>query len=141
MAEIKKLIKYIVLFFIGGIIYYLIEVCFRGWSHIAMMLIGGFCFLMIGELNEHLTYDTSLLYQGIIGSCIVTAIEFVSGLVLNVYLRLNIWDYSNLPFNLLGQICLPFSILWIVISIVAIILDDWLRYFLFNEEKPHYKLI
>ena len=39
-----------------------------------------------------------------------------------------------------GQICLPFSILWIFVSIAAVVLDDWLRYWLFGEERPHYTL-
>lgn len=139
--KIKKMLKYLILFIIGGIIYYFIEVVFRGWSHWAMILVGGFCFVMIGELNEHFTFEMPLLKQGVIGSCIVTAIEFISGLILNVYLGMNIWDYSALPFDLLGQICLPFSILWIFVSALAVIVDDWLRYFLFKEEKPHYILV
>ena len=53
-------------------------------------------------------------------------------------LGLNIWDYSNMPLNLWGQICLPFSCLWFFLSAVAIILDDELRYNIFGEEKPHY---
>lgn len=139
--KIKKMFKYLILFIIGGIIYYFIEVIFRGWSHWAMILVGGFCFVMIGELNEHFTFEMPLLKQGVIGACIVTAIEFISGLILNVYLGMNIWDYSALPYDLLGQICLPFSILWIFVSALAVIVDDWLRYFLFKEEKPHYILV
>ena len=51
---------------------------------------------------------------------------------------MDVWDYSNMPFNILGQICLPFTILWFFISILAIVLDDWIRYIMFDEEKPHY---
>ena len=55
-------------------------------------------------------------------------------------LHLNVWDYSNMPLNVLGQICLPFSLLWVIIAIGAIILDDYIRYCFFDEEKPRYKL-
>lgn len=53
---------------------------------------------------------------------------------------LGVWDYSGMPLNYKGQICLPFSILWIFVSIAAVVLDDWLRYWLFGEERPHYTL-
>ena len=45
-----------------------------------------------------------------------------------------------MPFNLLGQICLPFTLLWVALSIVAVVLDDWLRYWLFGEDRPTYTL-
>ena len=54
--------------------------------------------------------------------------------------RDGVWDYSGMPLNYKGQICLPFSILWIFVSIAAVVLDDWLRYWLFGEERPHYTL-
>lgn len=75
-----------------------------------------------------------------IGSAIVTGAELVTGMILNVWLGLGVWDYSGMPFNYKGQICLPFSILWIFVSIAAVVLDDWLRYWLFGEEHPHYTL-
>lgn len=72
---------------------------------------------------------------------VVTILEFICGCVINLWLNWGVWDYSNMPFNLLGQICLPFSLLCIILSSVAIVADDWLRYWLFGEEKPHYKFI
>lgn len=69
----------------------------------------------------------------------VTAIEFLSGYILNIVLGLGIWDYSNMPFNIIGQICLPFTVAWYILSLLAIVLDDHLRYWIFGEEKPRYK--
>lgn len=80
------------------------------------------------------------LWQGVLGSAIVTGAELVTGMILNVWLGLGVWDYSGMPLNYKGQICLPFSILWIFVSIAAVVLDDWLRYWLFGEERPHYTL-
>ncbi len=77
--------------------------------------------------------------QMLIGACIVTFMEFISGYIINIKLGWQVWDYSNLPFNIMGQICLPFSIIWFFISLVAIVVDDYLRYCLFKEERPHYK--
>jgi len=106
-----------------------------------MFILGGVCFVIIGLINELFPWDLGLLWQSIIGAFVVTICEFVTGLIVNVWLRLGVWDYSGLPFNIMGQICLPFFFAWIALSIVAIILDDYIRYWFFGEEKPHYKFI
>ena len=66
--------------------------------------------------------------------------DLAAGILLNRWLGLGIWDYSNMPFNLWGQICLPFSVLWVFLAGIAVVLDDWLRYWLFREERPHYAI-
>lgn len=133
--------KTAILFVFGGLVYFGLEVLFRGHSHWTMFVLGGFLFLILGELNEGLLeWDTPLIWQGVLGSAIVTGAELVTGMILNVWLGLGVWDYSGMPFNYKGQICLPFSILWIFVSIAAVVLDDWLRYWLFGEEHPHYTL-
>lgn len=134
----KELSKNLILFIIGGLLYCVVEILYRGHTHWTMGVVGGLCFIVIGGLNNYLPWDMKVWKQGIIGALYVTAIEFVVGIPLNLFLGLNIWDYSNLPFNLLGQICLPFTIAWFFLSIACIFVDDWLRYFLFKEEKPKY---
>lgn len=136
----KLMIKYLFLFIVGALIYYSIEIAWDGTSHWTMGVLGGICFLLIGLINEYLSWETPLWLQGIIGSAIITCFEFMAGCILNIWLGLGVWDYSQLPFNIMGQICLAFSIAWIGLSVLAIILDDWLRYWLFDEEKPHYRL-
>ena len=104
----KNALKHITLALIGGILYYGIELLWRGYSHISMFLLGAICFLVIGLLNELFTWEMTLLTQSIIGAAIITALEFITGLIVNVWLGLGVWDYSGLPFNIMGQICLPF---------------------------------
>lgn len=140
MIKIKQWLKICILFLIGGFIYVAIELGFRGYSHWTMFLLGGLCFILIGGLNNFIPWEMSIIKQGVIGALIVTSLEFIFGLVLNLYLNLGIWDYSNMPFNILGQICLPFSIAWFFLSLIAIFVDDWLRHVLFKEERPHYHL-
>lgn len=79
--------------------------------------------------------------QMLIGASIITILEFVTGIIVNIILEWNVWSYEGVPLNVLGQICLPFSIIWFFLSFFAIVLDDYLRYWLFKEEKPHYELI
>lgn len=140
MTVIKKILQAIVLAGIGGTVYMLLEAMWRGYTHWAMFFVGGLCFLCVGTINEIVPWEMSLYQQMFIGAVVITSIEFASGCILNLLLGLNIWDYSNLPGNILGQICLPFTILWFFLSLVAIVLDDWLRWKLFGEEKPHYVL-
>ena len=132
--------KHVILFTIGGSIYYGIECIYRGYSHWTMAILGGICFVLIGGINEYISWDTPLWKQGLIGSAIVTSLEFVTGCIVNLWLGWNVWDYSDTPFNILGQICIPFSIIWFFISLLAIIVDDYIRYWIFGEEKPKYKL-
>ena len=142
MSKIPKILgKYLFLFGIGGFIYALIEIMFRGHTHWTMMILGGICFIAIGLINEFLSWDIPLIAQGIIGSVTITSLEFITGCIVNLKLGWNVWDYSDVLFNVKGQICLPFSVLWVFISVAAIILDDYLRYWIFHEEKPHYTLV
>lgn len=140
MRIVKKILQAIVLAGIGGTLYMFLETLWRGYTHWLMFFVGGLCFLCVGAINEIVPWEMPLYEQMGIGALVITTIEFVSGCVFNLLLGMNIWDYSNLPFNVLGQICLPFTILWFFLSLVAIVLDDYLRWKLFDEEKPEYRL-
>lgn len=139
MNILKNIFKYFILGIIGGSAYIMIEMLYRKHSHWSMFYVAFFAFILIGLINEYINWDVKLWKQMLIGSGIVTGLEFISGYILNIKLGWHIWDYSNVPFNIMGQICLPFSIAWFFISLIAIVADDYLRYWLFNEEKPHYK--
>ena len=138
----KGIAKGTVLAVCGGCLYVILELLWRGHSHWTMFLLGGVCFVLIGLLNEVIPWEMPLVLQGVMGSAaIVTPLEFATGCIVNLWLGWGVWDYSDLPFNLAGQISLPSSLLWIVVSIAAAILDDWIRWRWFGEEKPHYTLI
>ncbi len=133
-----RAVRPLVLWSIGGLLYVLCELVFRGRSHWTMFVVGGLCFWLIGLINEVIPWKMPIWQQCIIGAVIITTVEFLSGCIINIGLGWQVWDYSGLPFNLLGQICLPFTVLWTFLSAVCIILDDYLRYRLFGEDKPHY---
>ena len=137
---VKTILKLIILFIIGGTIYVSLELLFRGRSHISMFILGGFCFVLIGGINNYISWEMPLILQMIIGAVVITTLEFITGYIVNIKLGLNVWDYSNQPLNIKGQICLLFSFLWMLISLIAIVLDDYLRYWIFKEKKPKYHL-
>ena len=136
-----NLLKYSFLFSFGGIVYLLIELLWRGYSHWSMFILGGLCFVLLGLINEKYTWDVPLPIQMIIGTFIITLLEFITGCILNLWLGLDVWSYSDMPLNIMGQICLPYMILWFLLSPVCIITDDYIRYLFFDEEKPKYKLV
>ena len=137
----KQLLKQTALAVCGGCLYMLLELLWRGRSHWTMFLLGGLCFTLIGLLNEILPWEMPLLLQGVIGSvCIVTPLEFLTGCVVNLWLGWGVWDYSGLPLNFLGQVCLPFALLWVPVAMAAVVLDDWLRWKWFGEQIPRYTL-
>jgi len=127
---------------IGGFIYFMIEIFARGFSHPSMIVVGGMCFVIIGLLNEWYTWTMLFEVQTLIGCFVITALEFVSGYILNIQMGLNIWDYSNRYLNLYGQICLHHTLLyWIPLSAIAILLDDYIRHWFFDQPQPTYNFI
>lgn len=137
----NKLLKYFTLGTLGGVVYVFIELLWRGYSHWSMFLLGGVCFIALGLINEIIPWEMPLTVQMFIGCAIITALEFITGCIVNLWLGWDIWDYSELPCNLLGQISLKSSVGWYFLSAVGIIFDDWLRYIFFGEEKPRYTII
>ena len=136
----NKVKKYGVLALIGGIIYGVIEVACRGHTHWTMVILGGVCFVAVGLINEIIPWEMPLAVQMFCGAIIITALEFSCGCIVNIWLKWNVWDYSSEWGNLLGQICPKFSVIWFFVSALAIVIDDYLRWVLFDEEQPHYRL-
>ncbi len=106
-----------VLFAIGGCGYMGLELLWRGRSHGSMFLAGGSCFLLLGKLNK---YRLPLPLRALAGAGIITGVELAVGLLFNRDYK--VWDYRKLPANYRGQICLPFCLLWIPISLAAMAL-------------------
>lgn len=137
----NKMLKYYTLGTLGGTVYVFIEFMWRGYSHWSMFLLGGVCFVALGLINEIIPWEMPLTAQMFIGCAIITVLEFITGCIVNLWLGWDVWDYSELPCNLLGQISLKSSVGWYFLSAVGIVFDDWLRYIFFGEEKPRYTII
>ena len=133
-------LKYLFLFVTGGLLYNIIEIAFRGWSHWTMFILGGICFIGLGLINEVIPWEMPLWQQVLIGAGIITGLEFVTGCIVNLWLGWAVWDYSQMPGNILGQICPQFFVLWLPMSLAGIILDDCLRYWWWQEDQPHYNI-
>ena len=139
-ALLKEIIKLTLLFLMGGMIYFAIEVAYKGDSHYSMFITGGAAFVLIGGINCYFDRDMPLVFQMLCSAVIITLLEFISGAIVNLWLHLNVWDYSGIPFNFMGQICPRFFVIWFFISIVGIFLDDFFRCRMFGEKMPEYAL-
>jgi len=104
------------LFLMGGSGYVCMELLWRGRSHYSMFLAGGVCFLLLGQLQRRFPGWHPLI-KGTVGAAVITAVELTAGLIFNRGYQ--VWDYRGMPMQFLGQICLPFTLLWIPISLFA----------------------
>ena len=125
-----------VIFYLGGMFYCGVELLWRGWTHGSMFLLGALCFYLVGGLNRRSRMP--VLAQMLLGAVVVTFFEFWTGILVNRAWNMRVWDYSAVPMNLMGQICLPFTLLWFPLSGIAIFLEDGLRHLLFHEKMPQY---
>lgn len=109
------------MFVLGGGLYVALEFFWRGRSHVSMFLAGGAALALFGGVVTRFE-ALPMAALCLMGSVLITALEFIAGAVVNVRLRLAVWDYSRLPFNLYGQICLRYSLLWFGLSAPAVVI-------------------
>ena len=113
-------------FIIGSLGYGLIEILWRGHTHWSMLIAGGVAFVMFSVVADRLS-TTPIVLKAIICGVGITCIEFIFGVVFNIILGMRVWDYSSLPFNLFGQICPRFSLMWMGLSLIFLPLARFLN--------------
>ena len=113
--------KNALLFYLGGSVYLTMEFLWRGRSHGSMFLLGGACFLLLGKLGTHYP-RIPLPVKLLLGAALMTALELGTGLLVNRDFA--VWDYRSLPYDYRGQICLNFSLLWVPVSLAAMLLYE-----------------
>lgn len=131
-------IKKFTIFSTGALCYGLMEIINRGFTHITMGLLGGIAFMVIHSLNGDRREGKLKLFPILcVSALFITSIEFLSGEILNRILQMNIWSYKDVPLNVDGQICLPFSMLWFVLSFFGVFADDFIRHRIFFEHRNY----
>lgn len=130
-----------VLFALGFCVYITSEVLFRGYSFPVMGLCGGLALVLLNMINDKISWDLDLLIQGAIGSGIITLMELVIGGICKLFDFVQMWDYSNMPLNFKGIVCLPFSFVWMIMSILGIFIADAITYYMYEElPVPYYRI-
>lgn len=112
--------KYIIIFGMGAFIYGAIEVIVRGYTHWTMALTGGAVMALFMLINR--SRDVNILLRCLLGALVITSLEFAVGAVVNLGLGWDVWDYSEKPFNIMGQICPLFTLGWFALSLPGFML-------------------
>lgn len=112
--------KYIIIFGLGAFIYGAIEVIVRGYTHWTMALTGGAVMALFMLINR--SRDVNILLRCLLGALVITSLEFAVGAVVNLGLGWDVWDYSEKPFNIMGQICPLFMLGWFALSLPGFML-------------------
>ena len=137
----KKTSQFLFFLTTGGCIYYAVEILFRGFSHWTMFLLGGICFLFFYMQGIATGWSEALWIQTLRATIFVVSMEFITGIIVNKYLAMNVWDYDNMPFHVFGQICLPFAVIFSGLCAMGIIMSGYIGYWFYGEEKPHYHIL
>ena len=89
----------------------------RGFLNGPVCPIYGFGMIIVLFVLTPLQHSVLLLYIG--GVILPSALELVGGWLLYKLYHTRWWDYSDQPFNIGGYICLEFSLLWGVGTLVV----------------------
>lgn len=136
MGKWHAFIKQIVIFGIFGAIYYGLEILYDGTSHWGMFVCAGLTGNAASFIIKHYK-NLKIIKKAVIITSVILILELISGYILNIYLKLNVWDYSLLPYNLKGQICLSFGLIWFfVFSPLILWLEPTIKWIMFNGKKP-----
>lgn len=131
----------------GGTVYFLLEVAYKtatghperiSWT---MLVLAVVLTVPLERCGAELPWGCPLWLQALACTALITATEFAAGCILNLWLDLGIWDYSNLPLNLLGQICPQYAGVWFLLCLIFIPVFDWLRYAVVGGDKPTYRFV
>ncbi len=120
MVKIKEIAM---CFALGAVAYGLLEVVFRGYTHWTMPLTAGCVLVLFYIINANKSIN--IFIRCLLGAFVITCFELGVGLIVNVRLGWQVWDYSDKALNFMGQICPRFSLIWFAVSLPAFMLCDF----------------
>ena len=135
-------LKKFLLFLVGYCLYIAIEITFRGYSYPLMGIVGGIALILLDELNDRIIgWDVLLITQMVMGGFFITVLELISGKFALYVLHVRMWDYrGQWMASYDGLICPLFSVVWIGISLIGILLGDAINYYVLHSEiQPYYR--
>ncbi len=130
----KRHKEVLIVFALGGLIYGMIEVLSRGFTHWTMILTGGAAFLTLYMINI-IMIERNFIVKCFVGSLAITTIEFAVGFIVNHRFGMGVWDYSNQKLNILGQVCPLFSIYWFLLCIPGLMICYYIQRSLNNNKN------
>lgn len=137
----KRVSEVMFLMAAGGSLYYLIEIGFRGYSHWTMFMLGGLALTFCSFQGEVMHWSEPLWLQIFRAVLFLISLEFTTGIICNKWLKIGIWDYRDQSFQLWGQICLPFIVLFSGLLMLAILFGGMVLWKIFGEERPDFHIL
>lgn len=136
MTRWNLIVQQLIIFGIFGAAYYGLEILYDGTSHWGMFVCAG----LTGNAASYLISRhrrSKMIKKSVIITGVILLLELISGYILNIYLELNVWDYTLLPYNLHGQICVQFALIWFFIfSPLILWMVPAIKWTLFGDKKP-----
>ena len=111
---------------LGAIAYPSLEILWRGYSHPSMAAAGAAACRLL-DLHNALYAGQPRLLRAAACAWLILLVEFIVGVMVNLFLNLSVWDYSAMPLNLLGQICPAYAALWYLLALAFILVFDRVR--------------
>lgn len=144
--RVGKWLLSVLLWVWSGTLYFFIEVVWKtshsrpemiSWT---MLLLAIVLAVPLEQFEGELPWDMPLMAQSTICGLSITVVEFMAGIVISVWLGMGVWDYSAMPWNIMGQVCPQFLVMWVALAAVGIVMLDWMRYGVEGGERPHYNI-
>ncbi len=131
-----KIKDFLYIYAMGAIGYSFIEIIWRGYTHWSMGILGGVCLITMYLLNIYFE-GMNIFLKALLAAVTITIFELLTGIIVNVIFNMQVWDYSQMKFNVLGQISLLYSFLWYLLCIPSLILCKILKHRIFDVlSKP-----
>lgn len=133
MEVLWFIVKYLLIFFVGALIGYLIELFYRRFISQKKWMNPGFLtgpylplygfglviLYVICELNLNFKdFSLEVILKTLLILFSMTLIEFIAGLIFIKGMKIKLWDYSDQKGNILGIVCPLYSLFWGVIGFI-----------------------
>ena len=128
ILNLKRLRCPITVFLFGAFVYGTLEIIWRGFTHPTMLFLGGTCLVVIYALERSIGNKAEIVVRSFLYALMITAAEFLCGIIFNIVMKLDVWDYSALPCNFLGQVCLEFFLVWFLLAVLCCHICKIMRY-------------
>ena len=138
---VAKYINMLVLWITGGLFYFYLEIAFRNYSHYSMILCGGTCFLIVGMIGDYILEKEKNIIKALIlimyfGALTITTLELFTGIIVNIIFDMRVWNYSDMKYNVYGQICFYYTMLWALLSLLCVYVTRLMEECIFEINKP-----
>ena len=119
---------YLALFYVYGFLGWLLEVIFHLFkSHKFInrgFLKGPICPIygvgMVALVWFLSPFIDNVVILFVLAVILTSLLEYMTGYLLEVIFQNKWWDYSQMPLNVKGYICLPFSLIWGVLGVILV---------------------